>query len=312
MGQIASGLVLFVATLCAGCMATTQHVRVDELAAWRAGHTEALLAVLDAVADEQTAAVRRHIRNSLTIEKEELAQQLYGAAMEQMTGCVTTAEQVVDRSKVTRTRRKIDGAEADKLSRIGDAPRVYRLIHDLDRDQTEYWSRVAKKRTDCTKGVQHRLTHALSELDRTLGSVIGEVTEHVSTWRETWLGCQYEVRTELDAVGRSMDQLKRCNSSADGCGDGRDLSKSPLTGCVAILAKSPSVSEEAIEEGKSRLAWYFSYVASDLKGCLEYGSEESRRGGCVADEGTSPEPGSTAEKGAEKGSGQMILTVGGH
>lgn len=184
VGQIASGLVLFVATLCAGCMATTQHVRVDELAAWRAEHTEALLAVLDAVADEQTAAARRHIRNSLTIEKEELAQQLYGAAMEQMTGCVTTAEQVVDRSEVTRTRRKIDDAEADNLSRIGDAPGIYRLIHDLDRAQTRYWRRVAKRRASCTDGVQRRLAHALNELTLTLDSVIGEVAEHVSTWRE--------------------------------------------------------------------------------------------------------------------------------
>lgn len=113
-------------------------------------------------------------------------------------------------------------------------------------------------------------------------------------------------------MGRSIDQLKRYNSPAEGCCNGRDLSKSPLRGCVAILTKSPSVLEAAIDKGKKRLARYFGYIASDLKGCLQYRSEESGRGGCMADEEASREADSAAKMEEGRGSGQMILTVGGH
>lgn len=267
---VATALTSLVAVLCVGCMTTAPRLHVDEIAEWHEAHAATLPAFLDTLAAQHVAAARTHIRERLMAKKANMANELQKIALGRIEACGTPIEQEEKGRKVTCLRREIGEVEADGLSRIGDMPRVYRLVRRLSEAEEEYWNSLAQGRARCVTDVQRRLSDALEDFDRKLEDILGIEPEQTSGLQLKWLQCRVEVKWKLSDARWYIDELKKCKSPWHGdCNDPNaapDLGGSPLVSCLATLANAMGRMEKAINRAEEQLSEHYRDAANEVWG----------------------------------------------
>lgn len=312
-----AGLALAFAALCAGCMTPASRMYVDEVAAWREAHADGLQAFLSAARDSHALAIHTHLRERLTVKKNELASALHRITLERVATCAASegVASPQEREEIHGIRDAIAAEEAAGMSRLADVPRLYQLVQDLVLAELSLSEKVASRRRNCAGNVEKALNGALDGLSSELENILVDGEIEIAELPREWKACKDKVTAKLEWVEQHVDQLKKCKSLWHGDCKDPDMplapEGSPMVACLEIVTKTPAKVEQLIRGGEHCLDRRFRGAAEAIRGVGLYDFDQGGAAGGTNEAEAAPESADTSKRAVtDSGLGLCVLRVG--